>query len=174
MDENEMIELINHHAELTPEPGMAGVFYRDTPSSAALSSGTGQFLWFACMAETLEFLRDHAHDMNLGMGPMSMDPQPLRDQVEHFVDRAIAGDLPPNAMVTQLNIALEGYVEIDWVGQFEDLVLGEDDFALDVRRSFKRSQGEAGDDLQILNDQIDEFREFLPEYGLFDANLAPE
>ena len=160
-----MIELLNRRATLKPSSGMAGVFYSSAPSCAALDSGCGQFLWFESMPALLEFLRDHAHDMNLGMGPMSMEHQKLRDQAARAVERAIEGELPLPPMIVQLNIALEGFVEIEWIGLFEDLVLGTDDFSKHVRKSFK-GEGESTSDRDsgLTNDEVPQFAEFLSSF----------
>lgn len=165
MEEQEFITLVNQLAEVRPAPGFAGVFYRDAPSCAALGGGYGQFLWFADMAALLEFLREHVHD--LGMGPMYLDHSKLRQQAEHFVERAIEGELHLSALINQLNIALEGFVEIEWIGHFEDLVLGLDSFPMKLRGEFLSNRGGGTPrDLAISNTQVPEFVDFLASYGV--------
>ena len=165
MEEQEFIDLVNQLAQVRPAPGHAGVFYSDSPSCAGLSSGAGQFLWFGGMRELLEFLRDHVHD--LGMGPMYLDHSKLREQADHFVGRAIDGDLPLAALINQLNIALEGFIEIEWVGLFEDLVIGLDAFPLKLREDFLSERGAiTTGGKAISNAQVPEFVDFLASYGV--------
>ncbi len=167
MNEDEMIELLNRRASMKPAPGMAGVFYRDSPACAALSSGCGQFLWFESMPGLLEFLRDHAHDMNLGMGPMHLDHQALRAQATTITESAIQGDLSLRELIPQLNTTLEGFTEIEWVGLFEDLVLGLDSFAIGVKRAFKKERGlPAEGECLLSNDEIAPFKDFMSGYGV--------
>ena len=167
MTEDEMIELLNRRASIRPTPGMAGVFYRDAPACAALGGGYGQFLWFEGMPGLLEFLRDHAHDMNLGMGPMYMEHQKLRDQAANFTQKAIDGDLPMTALVNQLNIALEGFVEIEWIGLFEELILGLEGFPMKLREEFIFANGSVpSNNLAIPNANLPDFIEFLSSYGV--------
>lgn len=165
MTEDEIIALVNRHAEVRPAPGSAGIFYRDAPSCAALGGGYGQFLWFDGMRELLEFLCEHVHD--LGMGPMYLDHSKLREQAEHFVSRTINDELPLPSLINQLNIALEGFIEIEWVGLFEDLVIGLDAFPLKLREDFLSGRGAVTTgDLVISNAQVSEFVDFLASYGV--------
>jgi hypothetical protein len=165
MTEDEFIDLVNRHAETRPTSGMSGVFYRDAPSCAALGGGYGQFLWFADMAALLEFLREHVHD--LGMGPMYLDHSKLRQQAEHFLERAAEGELPLQTLVNQLNIALEGFVEIEWIGHFEDLVIGLEKFPMKLREEFIFSTGGVPEgDLVISNTEVSDFVGFLASYGV--------
>ena len=165
VEEEKFIILLNQLAETRPASGMTGLYYHDSPACAAFSSGSGQFLWFADMSKLLEFLRNHAHD--LAPGPMYLDHAKLKEQAAHFIDRAIEGDLPMEALINQLNIALEGFVEIDWMGQFEDLVLSLDDFPVLVRQDFFESIGIVACENRVIgNDQVGEFTDFLTDYGV--------
>lgn len=165
MEQHDFLRLVNELAELRPRSGFAGFFYRDAPSCVALGGGYGQFLWFEDMEALLAFLGEHVHD--LGMGPMYLDHSKVRQQARHFVERASQGEIPLPALVNQLNIALEGFIEIEWLGLFEDLVLGLENFPMKVREEFIfNTGGIPTGDLVIPTTEVSDFIEFLGSYGI--------
>jgi hypothetical protein len=155
-DEEEVfIERLNHHLELRPTPGMEGVFYR-----CKWPSGIEAFLWFPDRWELLMFLMEYAVDLNVG--PACLDHNQLRMQVIRFTEQAIDGELPTDKYIQQVNATLEQFIEIEWIGHFEELVTGDGPFPVRARQRFRESLElpHEGND-PIPDREVEAFTDFL-------------
>jgi hypothetical protein len=151
--------------ERDPRQYHFGVFTTtDLPMASA-----GSFYWLEDPHEFLIWLKLAETKL------YDVDEEDLPDLVG-AIDAGIAalenngGNLTQD-MIEPINNASQGYFCIDWWGNFEELSSGATEFALTVRDSFWELQLEgAGSELErqapIAPEQMDEFLEFLAEYGV--------
>ena len=69
-------------------------------------------------------------------------------------------------VVEALNAITDGYAAVRWCGTFKALCTGDDDFALELRGSWREDADDDEDPgRSIAEDEMDDFLEFLEGYG---------
>lgn len=138
MTEDELIEFMNNPERLGPAVGRFGFCYGPAPACAALDEGIRQFLWFATERESLEFLQENA--VGLGMGVAYLDHSRAREAVGDLVERQLARRGNSAAFLNSLNVSLETFIVIEWLGSFEDLLLSTEAFPSRMRSRFAEEE----------------------------------
>jgi hypothetical protein len=64
-----------------------------------------------------------------------------------------------------MNQELEGIIQVSWIGQFEQLCNGNNEYAKEVIEQFRQSLNNE-QFTPINHSEISAFKEFLEEYGL--------
>lgn len=138
MTEDELIEFMNDPDRLGPAVGRFGFCYGPAPACAALDEGIRQFVWFKTEREALEFLQENA--AGLGMGVAYLDHNRVRDAVSDIVGRQLVHKGNGSAFLNSLNVALETFIVIEWLGSFEDLLLDTEAFPSRLRSRFAEEE----------------------------------
>jgi hypothetical protein len=126
--------------------------YDDTPGSAG--GGAGNFSWFDSKEDLVRFLQKFpllAHSLGTANAE-------LFEKSKDFLSTATA-DSFDQKKVDEFNQIIGGVEQIQWFGQFADLLAGETEFAQGLRKFFSSSTK------QLSKNQIPEFAEFLRNWG---------
>jgi len=138
--------------------------YGDAP--AAIGGGTGAFTWFNSKTALLKFIEDVLPYSP--PGPGNTDPLAVADKVRAVLRNLRSGDLELDEARRRLNTVLRAHSQIEWMGTFKDLKDGNDAYARELIKQFRRSRelavGTAP--VAIARSQIEDFKEFLAEYGI--------
>ena len=127
------------NVDLEADFGKFGFFsYGDAP--AGIGGGAGVFLWFANEKEAL----DHIEQVLPfdPPGPHDMSPELVASEVQKINEKRLnsAGEdeYEMQELISDLNKVLRQFSQIEWMGQFEELVSGEvkTDFEKQVRETF--------------------------------------
>lgn len=126
--------------------------YDDTPGSAG--GGAGNFSWFDKKEDLVRFLQKFpllAHSLG------TADAE-LFEKAKGFLSTVTAESFDQKK-VDELNQIISGVEQIQWFGQFSDLLSGETEFAQGLRKFFSSSTN------HLSKIQIPEFAEFLRNWG---------
>jgi hypothetical protein len=130
-----------------------GLFaYDDAPG--AIGGGSGNFSWFDSKDELVGFLTKFpllAHSSD------STDTE-LFVKAKHCLAQITAENFDQK-VVDDLNKINSGVEQIQWLGQFVDLLSGESEFAKGMRKFF------SGTSEKLAKSRIPEFAEFLRNWG---------
>ena len=147
-----------------PESSTWGVLtYGDAPGG--IGGGVPGFLWFPAKEDMFDFIgRLLPH---YPPGPASADLTKICETTTHIVSKWSDGEITMESALSQLNIALKRHSQIDWCGQFEELLSGDTEIAKSVRSRHNpvNEEGEE-DDRVITADEQQEFIETLQQYGI--------
>jgi len=147
--------------EYAPEVETWGFYgYSDGPPDAG--GGMGGFLWFASLAQMLDFITSCL--------PFWC-PGPDHSNVREVSARVHDIVACPNVTLTeatrmQLNDALKGYAQLVWWGRFGELLSADMPFARQIRDWFWANDGCKNGSGAIPRDRARRFAERLREYGL--------
>lgn len=126
--------------------------YDDTPGASG--GGAGNFSWFDKKEELVRFLQKFpllAHSLG------TTDAE-LFEKAQRYLSTLNADSFNQNN-IDEFNQIISGVEQIQWFGQFADLLSGESEFAQGLRKFFSSST----QPLQKI--QIPEFAEFLRNWG---------
>ncbi|MEA5473347.1 hypothetical protein VB716_03840 [Synechococcus sp. CCY9201] len=157
-------EITSQSCDRDPRVFAWGLFaWGDAPP--AIGGGVGAFQWFNSLEDVLEFVTDLSP-----AGYMTFEEEDwlqLRDTL-----RKIAKEFQssPRQSITDFNSQLKSLLQIDWIGSFEELLSGDEDFARKVRVSFREDwidqPSPTGSSRGIDSSETNEFIEFLDQYGI--------
>ena len=136
--------------------------FMDGPPAAG--GGAGCFAWFDTRDEMLLFIAQH--QVWIAPGPEGIDPVEKVGQVENIIDELLSDKIDLEAARIEINNLLKGFSQIEWWGQFEELISGESEFAREVRnwyRDFNRAK--VVDSSPVIGEE-EEFSYALQAYGL--------
>ena len=106
------------------------------------------------------------HQVWLGPGPEGVDPARKVVQVGSIISHFLTGRINLETARLQINSVLKGFSQIEWLGQFEELVSGEREFAREVRQWYREfKEAEVADSAPVIGEE-EEFDYALREYGL--------
>lgn len=134
-------------------------FFSYSDRHPAFGGGQGGFLWFASQSALLDFLANHFVIFNFPPAE-EQEAISLQTEAKKAVEQIGANEI--DALVSPLNSALKGIVQITWMGRFIELVEGDKDFARQLRLGF-RDEASAN---SIHPDELEEFVEYLQTYGI--------
>lgn len=126
--------------------------YDDTHGAAG--GGAGNFSWFDSKGELVSFLQKFpllAHSLG------TTDAE-LFEKAQGYLSTVTADTFDQKA-VEEFNQIISGVEQIQWLGQFSDLLSGETEFAQGLRKFFSASSQ------PLSKIQIPEFAEFLRNWG---------
>lgn len=126
--------------------------YDDAPGDAG--GGAGNFSWFDSKADMVSFLQKFpllAHSLG------TTDAE-LFEKAKGVLSVANAESFDQK-VVDEFNQVIRGVEQIQWFGQFADLLSGDTEFAQGLRKFFSSSTN------QLSKNQIPEFAEFLRNWG---------
>jgi hypothetical protein len=140
-------------------------FYSYGDAPAAIGGGVGSFAWFQTRRELLSFVRDVLPYSPPGSSDTDLGN--VEKHVQEIVEHAIEEKIDDKKAIEALNATLRTYSQIEWLGTFEDLICGTDPFAEKIRGEFRESEEESATDCKAISDnEIEELRQFLREYGI--------
>ena len=143
--------------------------YGDAPAGAG--GGFGVFVWFPSRDEMLDFIAD-----TLPYAPAGPSDRDWGEAARQTA--AIVNDLKHRAIadatgIERLNQALASFSQIEWMGEFGQLVASHDPYPAKIRAEFFQEDTASDDQPQdgdaippIPSDREREFREFLESGGL--------
>lgn len=145
-----------------PSPQTGGFFsYGDAPGG--IGGGIGCFMWFETPDELLTYLKKHL--TFLSSGPSFVDPGRVSGQVEKMLGGVSVEALTSGDKLIQLNDVLKGFSQIEWVGQFSDLLSGTGEFPAKVRAWYRDDDSDSGGD-PIPPQEVGDFTAQIAEYGI--------
>lgn len=155
-------DLLNATAQNDPTQFPWGFFaYGDAP--AAIGGGIGCFQWFGSLAELLSFISDHSAASYLTFDEEA-EWLELRDQLR-AITAGFASD--PDGTMAQLNQELKSLMQVEWIGTYETLCIGTDEFPRKVREWFREQDDDCAENQSpITSGEEPAFRERITEYGL--------
>ncbi|MEI6745871.1 MAG: hypothetical protein WCL34_07910 [Methylococcaceae bacterium] len=129
-----------------------GIFsYNDAPA-AFCGGGSGCFCWFNSKEDMFKFFT-------------SEDIIGEDADMSKITNKILRDEIGIDDGVMQINQELKGIIQIQWIGQFEQLCNGNNDYAKEVIEQFRQSLN--NDRFTPINQsEISAFKEFLEEYGL--------
>lgn len=138
--------------------------YGDAPP--AIGGGVGAFSWFDNKSALLRFIQEVLPYSP--PGPGNSDPVVVADKVRAVLGQVRAGELELAKARRKLNTVLRAYSQIEWMGTFKDLKDGNDAYARKLIKEFRRSREIAvgAAPVAIARSQVEDFKEFLAEYGI--------
>lgn len=126
--------------------------YDDSPGASG--GGAGNFSWFDKKEELVRFLQKFpllAHSLG------TTDAE-LFEKAQRYLSTVTADSLDQKT-IDEFNQIISGVEQIQWFGQFSDLLSGETEFAQGLRKFFSSSTQ------PLAKIQIPEFAEFLRNWG---------
>lgn len=147
-----------------PNDSFWGMYsYGDAPGG--IGGGVGSFVWFPSEDLLLDFIA--AVLPFSPPGPASMDHALTAKKVKEIVEQVRSGDSDLNVSRAELNDVLKRYSQIEWFGTFEELRSGESDYSKKVLERFRYMEDEdEGPPRELSDQEVDEFIDFLREYGI--------
>jgi len=148
------------------EPGSDdwwGIYsYGDAPG--AIGGGVGSFVWFPTRAKALQFVGNVLPYSPPGRS--DMDWSAVASETASIVEEIERGEIDDELGRTRLNLALRTFSQIEWFGTFSDLTSGSHPYAHKVRADYREDEGGSEGADRIPAAEIDEFKQFLAEYGI--------
>jgi len=141
-------------ADADPEVNRWGFFSVDP-----WVGGAGVLLWFASPEEMLRTIREGEVSLYLA------DDDAAADALRTRIDAALEGlgrDGDPHAILADLDDICEA--DVLWVGTLDDLMVGDNEWACDLRATFRRDDAEDDDVGPISPDEQQAFVAFVREY----------
>lgn len=129
-------------------------FFAYDDTHGASGAGAGNFSWFDKKEELLRFLQKFpllAHSL----GTTDVE---LFEKAQRFLSTITADSLDQKT-IEEFNQIIRGVEQIQWFGQFSDLLSGETEFAQGLRKFYSSSTQ------PLTKIQIPEFAEFLRNWG---------
>lgn len=129
-------------------------FYAYDDAPGAIGGGAGNFSWFDSKEELVRFLQKFpllAHSLG------TTDAE-LFEKAKRCLSTVTVEDFDQKK-VDELNKITTGVEQIQWFGQFTDLLSGETEYAQGLRKFFSSSTE------HLSKTQIPEFAEFLRNWG---------
>lgn len=149
-------------ANLWPSESSWGAFiYGDAPGG--IGGGIGSFCWFDRREQLLDYVKTHLVFLN--PGPVTLDPAKVAANVQETIERVEVGMLDMRADQAQVNQPLQSFSQIQWWGQFSELLHGETEFAIGVREWFHQIEGPDGT-APITPEDENRFAEEIRSYGI--------
>jgi hypothetical protein len=136
--------------------------YMDGPPAAG--GGVGCFAWFSTRTNMLLFIAQY--QVWLGPGPVGVDPARKVAQVGSIISHFITDRIDLETARLQINAVLKLFSQIEWWGQFKELVSGEGEFERGLRqwyRDFKEAR--MVDSSPVIGEE-EEFAHAIQAYGL--------
>ena len=166
-DRDEASVYANENVDMEADFGKFGFFtYGDAPGG--IGGGIGVYLWFANEKEALDYIEQVLpFDPP---GPASMSPELVASEVQKIIEKRLnpAGEdeYEIEEFISDLNIALKRFSQIEWMGQFEDLISGEiqTDFVKHVRKTFFDNLGQDPYTGPIKDEDIEAFKNSLNDF----------
>ena len=159
--------------ERVPNSSTWGMFTFGVP--AAIGGSVGVFLWFETRDDLLEFV---AEDLCFAPhGLAGSNAFEVTEKVREVIVRVRTDEMDWEAGRIEVNGILHKFSQIEWWGIFPDLRSAEHPYAAIVVNEFREQQtGEPsaadGDVAEIGDDELEEFREFISTWGLFEYGGA--
>jgi hypothetical protein len=117
--------------------------------------GAGLFLWFNTRQGLLQFLADYE-----GPDQGGADDVPrVRAGMRKVANQVLAGRLGLEKGRLRFNKVLQGYLDIEWIGQFEEMLSGKHPLAQKVRADLLGTRGGAS----VPAIAAEDVREFIEE-----------
>jgi hypothetical protein len=162
VDHQQVIQdLENIAGETAPDTGVWGIF-TNLDVNVICGAGSGGFWFFTRLEDYLQMLRHLA--WIYPTPDNKFDELKLQDNFR-IVDDWIAGKTSKDAMVLRLNELLERLIRLKWLGQVQDLMTEDTEFAIGLRAGFLSLDEDDEKAIQPLDtSQADEFYTFLKEY----------
>ena len=156
---DEVEDKILKNIERIPENSTWGFYsYGDAPGG--IGGGSGCFLWFESKEDTLDYIgRLLAVSPS---GPSSSDYPAILQSTAAIVREWEAEKINTTSALDRLNTVLRHHSQIEWCGQFEELISGESEFAKGVRSTVR--DDESSD--SIKPEELQDFLEELSLYGI--------
>lgn len=129
-------------------------FFAYDDTHGASGGGAGNFSWFDKKEELLRFLQKFpllAHSL----GTTDVE---LFERAQRYLSTVTTDSLDQKT-VDEFNQIISGVEQIQWFGQFSDLLSGETEFAQGLRKFYSSSTQ------PLTKIQIPEFAEFLRNWG---------
>src|SRR5262249_54398350 len=89
------------------------------------------FFWFNTKEQLLEFLTDYE-----GVDSECDEPELLQEQMRKVADQIRAERLGLEKARQQFNKLLKGHLDIEWIGNFDELLSGKHPFCIRMRATF--------------------------------------
>jgi hypothetical protein len=125
---------------------------------------SGSFFWFESQEEMLAFIA-RGLLVNTEVDEEEEEDREYREARKKL--KLIAKKIKPGSRLTQslleeINEVLAGYAVIEWWGKFPDLREGKGEFAECLLEGWDYGEGETK---RVPGDKVDEFIEYLHDYG---------
>lgn len=167
-DRYEASDYASANVDMEAEFGKFGFYsYGDAPGG--IGGGLGAFQWFTNEKEALDYIEQVLpFDPP---GPGSISPELVASEVQKITEKRLnsAGEdeYEMQEFISDLNIALKRFSQIEWIGQFEDLTSGEaqTDFEKGVRETFFDNLGKDAYEGPIKSEHMDVFKDTLNTFG---------
>lgn len=158
--EQEVQEAIQGSQQRKPSIDSWGLYACDDGTDEK-GGGVGGFGWFDTQQELIEFI--YSFPLFGKTGQSGSDPSMLflYNEVRKRLEAARSSSVLDRKTVDSINNLLTGIEQIKWRGQLQDLMTGDDQFAVDLRTMFWAGKQAAEIDNSVLN----EFTEFLYALG---------
>jgi hypothetical protein len=121
--------------------------------------GAGLFLWFKTREGLLQFLADHE-----GADSEYHDKATLRPAMRKIANQILARRLGLEKGGERFNAVLKGHLDIEWIGEFKELLSGDHPFARKMRAEFFNSE-EGSPAHAIPAQEVADFIDLLRNYG---------
>jgi hypothetical protein len=152
-------EVFNSAYALPPSPGCHGFCaYGDAPP--AIGGGMNAFYFFENYKAMADAIRTFGLFINLPRSDLDFE------EIEALLSEIDINMQAARETIRRLNHVLRHATQFVWIGTFESLLNGEEEFELEIRKKFRIACGQEGIVAPIKSDEIKVFRIFLSEYGL--------
>jgi hypothetical protein len=121
--------------------------------------GVGLFFWFNTREELLEFLSEYE-----GVDSECHEPELLLGQMRKVADQIRAGRLGLEEARQQFNELLKGHLDVEWIGNFDEMLSGNHPFCIQMREDFLEIEDESTVPA-VAPRQVKDFIEMLSGYG---------
>jgi len=163
MNRRELQKAFNKANTLKPGPATWGFYHYDDAAPAQMGS-IGAFLWFPSRPAMLSFLTKYLPYVN---GPRDGDPAAVSESVAGIVKQVQEREIDDKAAVRRLNRKLKDYSQIEWLGQFDDLLQGKSGkFAAMLRKWYRDNHtDQKSSSAPIPKAEVKEFMQAIRMYG---------
>jgi hypothetical protein len=129
-----------------------GMFsYGDGPMNCC-GCGVGSFWWFNSKEDMFKFFTS---EEIIGEDA----------DISGITSKILSDEISIDDGIKQMNQELESIIQVSWIGQFEQLCNGNNEYAKEVIEQFRQSLNNE-QFTPINHSEISAFKEFLEEYGL--------
>ena len=135
--------------------------YGDAPP--ALGGGVGMFTWFPDRLNMLEFIATTLPFSPAGRS--DLDWESVASLTKSVIDEMKSGIVDDSTGVQRLNNVLTTFSQIEWLGEFTDLLSGDHPYARKVRKAYVKRTYKKSSGRPIRAEETDSFREFLEDWG---------
>ena len=129
-----------------------GMFSYGDGSMGCYGCGIGSFWWFNSKEDMFKFF-------------VSEEIIGEEADISDITNKILCDQITLDDAIRQINHVLEGIIQISWIGRFEQLCNGNNDYAKEVIEQFRQSLNNERF-TSINQSEISAFKEFLEEYGL--------